>query len=178
MLGRKLLAGCAIAMTMSLTACQFQPLYSSAGVSGEGMSRTLSSVSVGEVATREAQQVRNHLIFLMSGGSSPSNPTHEVRLRVTSTVRNLAGRISNQETNQIGNTAGSIAMTVSYDLYRLEDMELVHRGTRTANAAFDETSQSFATERAQRDAVDRAALAVAEQLRLAIASDLAGDTIR
>lgn len=162
------------ALLLPLSACQFQPLYGSSASDGQPVAQALSSVAVADVSTREAQQVRNHLIFLISGGSSPVSPTHEVRLRVSSTVRNLAGRISSADTNQMGNTAGSVAMTASYDIYRLSDMELVYRGSRTASAAFDETSQSFATERAQRDAENRAAQAVAEQLRLAIASDLAG----
>jgi LPS-assembly lipoprotein len=156
-----------------LAGCQFQPLYSQSVpvLAGTGMS--LSSVMVSEVSTRQAQQVRNHLIFLLSNGSTPANPTHDVKLRVSSTVQTLAGQIADITNTQLGNTAGSVQMTASYDVYDTATKEVVFRGSRTASASFDKTSQNFASSRATRDAENRAAMEVAEQLRLAIAAGLA-----
>jgi len=57
-------------------------------------------------------------------------------------------------------------------IYDFASKQIIHRGSRFASAAYDKTSQSFASERAQRDAENRAAREVAEQLRFAIASDL------
>ena len=155
-----------------LSSCQFQPLYTSPSGTTPASNVALSNISVSEVSTREAQQVRNHLIFLISGGSSPVEPSHNVRLRVSSSTQTLASRVSDISTSQLGNTAGSVAITVSYDLYDLGDNKIMASGSRTANAAFDKTSQSFSSERAERDAVNRAAKAAAEQVRLAISSDL------
>lgn len=155
-----------------LAGCQFQPLYGTqAGTVGPS-NIALSQISVAEVDTRQAQQVRNHLIFMLSGGAKPYNPSHEVRLRVTSTTTSLASAIRSNNTGQIGNTAGSVSVTASYEIYDFAKKEIIARGRRETSASFDETSQSFATERATRDAENRAAKAVAEQLRLAISSDL------
>lgn len=161
-------------LAFGLSACQFQPLYTSdAGTTGTA-NLALSTLSVAQVDTREAQQVRNHLIFLLSGGSTPLNPTHEVRLRVSSVNQNLAAAIGGGPGTGIppGNTAGSVQVSASYEIYDFAKKDIIHRGNRKASAAFDQTSQSFASERAERDAENRAAREVAEQLRLAIGSDL------
>lgn len=158
-------------VALGAAGCQFQPLYSSnSGTTGPS-GVALSQVSVSEVDTREAQQVRNHLIFLLSGGASPVNPSHDVKLRVSSSTTNLAGAIQSRTSSQIGNTAGSVQVTASYEVHDRSRNEIIARGTRQASAAFDQTSQSFANQRAERDAENRAAKALAEQLRLAIASD-------
>ena len=155
-----------------LTSCQFQPLYTSPSGTTPASNLALSNISVSDVSTREAQQVRNHLIFLLSGGSSPIEPSHDIRLRVSSSTQTIAGTRASVSSSQLGNTAGTVAITVSYDLYELSQNKIVTSGSRTASAAFDKTSQSFSSERAERDAVNRAAKAAAEQVRLAISSDL------
>lgn len=158
------------------TGCQFQPLYASApqGVQGS-MASALSQISVSEVDTRSAQLVRNHLVFLLNGGSTPFEATHDVRLRVSKINKTLASRVRTNNpngSNQIGNTAGSVQINASYEIYDNTRNEIVARGSRSASAAYDQTSQSFASERAEIDAEARAATAAAEQLRLAIAGDL------
>ena len=160
------------ACALILASCQFQPLYSSDSGTLAVSNRTLSTLSVAEVDGRAAQQVRNHLIFLLSGGATPANPSHEVRLRITTNSRVSAARVANAESNQLGNTAGSVEINASYEIYDTRTHELVRRGSRIASAAYDKTSQSFASERAERDAENRAAREVAELLRLAIAADL------
>lgn len=164
-----------IALAALLQACQFQPLYSSDSGTIAGSNLALSSVSVAEVDTRVEQQVRNHLIFLVSGGASPVNPTHEVRVRVASNSRVLAAKVKSGQSSQIGNTAGNVELTASYEIYDFASKEIVHRGSRFASASYDRTSQSFASARAERDAENRAAREVAEQLRFAIASDLSAN---
>lgn len=161
-----------VALAALLQACQFQPLYSSDSGTVAGSDLALSSLSVREVDSRVEQQVRNHLIFLVSGGAMPVNPTHEIRIRVASNSRVLAAKVSSAQSNQIGNTAGSVELTASYEIYDFASKKIIHRGNRFASAAYDQTSQSFATARAVRDAENRAAREVAEQLRFAIASDL------
>ena len=149
-----------------LSGCQFQPLYGSGDVSGDA-TYGLSYVGVDEVNTRVGQQVRNHLIFLLSGGSSPIEPKYQAKLRVKSLNRTLANVQASED-----RTAGSVEVTVSYDLLDAKSYKQVAAGTRRGIAAYDRTRQNFANARAQRDAENRAAREVAEALRLAIAADL------
>lgn len=162
---RKLTIASLAVFSLTLTACQ--PLYSAPDGSIGISNSALSSISVANVDTRPAQQVRNHLIFLLSSGITPTNPAYELRIRVSSSSTTSASRL-----DSTGKTAGSVITNVSYELYDISKKTLTHRGNRSTSASYDQTSQSFANERAKRDAENRSSKAVAEQIRLAIAADL------
>ena len=155
-----------------LSACQFQPLYGNSGI-GSDNSYGLSSVTVDEVESRVGQQVRNHLLFLLNGGAAPVEPKYQAKLRVKAINRTLANVQAAED-----RTAGSVEVTVSYDLLNSNSYESVATGTRRGIAAYDRTAQNFANERAKRDAENRAAKEAAEAVRLAIASDLKRQTSR
>ncbi|MFK7903104.1 MAG: LPS assembly lipoprotein LptE [Nitratireductor sp.] len=159
-----------LCLTASLTFSACQPLYSTDGQTLSSSSAALSSVSVAPVKTRQGQQVRNHLIFLLNGGAYSGQSAYELTLRVNSSQKRLASRL-----DATGKTAGQVTTTVSYELYDNAKNEITHHGTRSATATFDQTSQSFANERAVIDAENRSAKAVAERIRLAIASDLSAN---
>lgn len=161
----KLIIACSAGFMLMLSACQ--PLYTSPNGAVGASNASLSSISVAHVDTRSAQQVRNRLIFLLSNGSTPIDPAFELRIRVSSNATASASRI-----DSTGKTAGIVLTTVSYELYDISKKNVVYRGTRSASASYDQTSQSFANERAKRDAENRSAKAVAEQIRLAIAADM------
>jgi LPS-assembly lipoprotein len=155
----------------SLSGCQFQPLYGDSTSLDPNQDASLANIEVAEANTRVGQQVRNHLIFLLNGGTTPRDATREIRLRITSTTSQLASKISDLETRQRGNTAGTVRVSASYEIYDRNESRILARGSRVASASFDQTSQSFASERAERDAENRAARELAEYLRFAIASD-------
>ncbi len=152
---------------MGLSACTFQPLYAPS-VDGSIEGSAISQIDVSQVNTRVGQQVRNHLLFLINGGNGSLNPRYRADLQITSFVRNSAAKASLRDT-----TAGFVSVTASYNLVDSTTKERVSGGTRTSTASFDRTSQIFANQRAERDAENRAGKAVAEQLRNALASDLA-----
>lgn len=146
-----------------LTACQFQPLYGT----NSSSNAQLTNISVGEVDTRSGQQVRNHLLFLLNGGSAPIEPAYRTDLRISTTNKTLANVSDLQD-----RTTGSIEVSVSYSLVDLTTSKTIASGKRRAKAAYDRTGQSFANSRAERDAENRAAKEAAEAIRFALASDL------
>lgn len=155
-------------LPLALTGCTLQPLYGTAAVVEPGSETfSLSSVGVGEVDSRVGQQVRNHLLFMMHGGNDPVEHRHEVRLQVTSFEKQTSSHTSLRDT-----TAGTVTVNASYNVFDARTQERLTGGTRSATASFDRTSQSFANERAVRDAENRAGRDVAEQLRFAILADL------
>jgi LPS-assembly lipoprotein len=149
--------------------CVFQPLHGSGA--GEYASlpggQALSNIYVSEVDTRVAQQVRNELIFLLQGGPSNTKARYRVDLRIVDTNRRFAA-----VENVRDRTAGSVTVSARYDLVDTADLTNIASGTRVATASYDRTPQSFANQRAVRDAENRAAQAVAEKLRLALAAEL------
>lgn len=154
----------AIAALLFLAACQFQPLY---GERTPGQGGGLEQVGVASVNDRVAQQVRNHLLFLLNGGFASRNKTHEARLRVS-----YNNRLSSALPSVENSTAGIVTVRVSYDLVDLQTSETVASGSRDAIASYDRTGQVLANNRATRDAENRAAKEAAEALRLAIASNM------
>ncbi len=149
---------------IALSACQFQPLHGDRTTSqGAG----LEQVGVSSVNSRVGQQVRNHLLFIMNGGFASNEKTHEAKLRVTFSNKQLAALPSQQDS-----TAGTVTVRASYDLIDLKSGEVIASGLRDAIASYDRTGQVLANNRAIRDAENRAAKETAEALRLAIASHL------
>ncbi|MEZ5873009.1 MAG: LPS assembly lipoprotein LptE [Nitratireductor sp.] len=163
----RIIAVAAIAASLSLQACVFQPLYGNSPDNTAGVAAVLSSVSVSQVDTRVGQQVRNHLLFLFQGGRGAAEPRYELRIRAADSNRQIAASQVARTT-----TAGTVSITVSYDLIELGTNTRIDGGSRVGNAAYDRTGQSFANLRAIRDAENRAATDVAEQIRLAVAARL------
>lgn len=163
---RNLISAATLVFLGLLSSCQFQPLYGSGSTLGES-SYGLADVTVDQVSTRVGQQVRNHLLFLLNGGNAPLEPKYTTKIRVTAINRTIANVQAVED-----RTAGSVEVTVSYDLLEVKSYEQVAAGTRRAKAAYDRTEQNFANARALRDAENRAAREAAEAVRLAIASDL------
>lgn len=170
---RLTIAGAALILVavMSASACTVRPLYGDAGVAGgQGAAAALSAIEVKPVATRQELEVRNHLIFLLSGGAGqPANPKLLLALSVKSVTSSVA-------TVQIATdnepSAGTVTMTATYTLTDASSGEVVSGGRRITNASYDRSRQEFATLRAERDAENRAARELAELLRLALAQDL------
>ena len=168
----------AVALTVAaalgaVSGCTVQPLYGSGGGSfSSPQSSVLSTVSVEQVNTREAQQVRNHLIFLLGGGSGePASPAYKVRLGVSSQTQSSAS-VQPAVAIEREPTAGRVVMTSAYELVDLATGQVIASGKRQASASFDKSRQEFAIVRAERDAQDRAARELAETLHLTIAQEL------
>ncbi len=166
-----LVAAIAMVGLLSASACTVRPLYGDAGIAeGQGTSAALALIEVKPVKTRQALEVRNHLIFLLSGGSGqPADPGLLLNLAVTSSTISAA-------TVQIATdnepSAGTVTMTADYTLTEVATGDVVATGKRSTSASFDRPRQEFATMRAERDAENRAARELAEILRLAVAQDL------
>ncbi len=170
--GTGLAAAWVIATAMlAIGGCTVRPLYGDAGpAGGQGASAALASVEVKPVSTRQALEVRNHLIFLLSGGAGqPAAPAYALDLTVTSTTVNAA-------TVQIATdnepSAGSVTVKAAYRLTDADSGDVVSSGERSSTASFDRLRQEFASLRAERDAENRAARELAELLKLAIVHDL------
>lgn len=155
-------------------ACTVRPLYSSAPATSGGtatMAEELASIAIKPVTTREAQQVRNHLMFLFYGGAAaPASPTYTLALSVSAKV-DVAASIQ-MTTEDEEPTAKTVTMVGRYWLLAADGTE-VASGRRQIASSYDIPTQEFAAMRALRDAEDRAARELAELLRLAVAQDLA-----
>ncbi|PHP68456.1 hypothetical protein CSC94_00130 [Zhengella mangrovi] len=157
--------------------CTVEPLYGSGNRletgSVEPESSRLASISVAAPDTREALEVRNHLIFMLNGGAQRQDDAR-YHLRLVVTKRNmpvLDYQIS-ANSNDLDPTAGTMELKAAYTLSDAKTGKTVATGQRMAQASYDRPRQYYSSWRAERDAVDRAARELAEYLRLALAQDL------
>ena len=166
-------AAIGIAMSASLLAggCSVQPLYGNA-YAPTSTAAQAARIAVSPVSTRQAQEVRNHLIFMFSGGKgNPAEPTYVMDLVVSS--YSTAAAVIQAGTLEQSPTSSLLNMNASYTVRDKASGEIVARGQRQVSSAYDVPGQEFAALRALRDAEDRAARELAEQLRLAVAQEIA-----
>lgn len=167
-----ILLGCLL-----VAGCSVQPLYYAGvtrveGTLAPGQLPLLSSVAVDPPKSREEQEVRNHLIFLMGGGAGQTaTPHYTLDLRVTSST---ASAVQYQTQKEEEPTAGLLVMKSNYRLTDIRTGKVVARGTRQITSPYDIPRQEFAVLRAVRDAENRAARELAELVRLSVAQQLAG----
>lgn len=168
------LAGAGLGLILALAAgCTVQPLYESTPDRADlgAPAVDLSSIAIEPVSTRYAQEVRNHLIFLLSGGAGePASPRYALDLTVT---HNTSSSVQIQSGNENEPTAGTVTMTGAYRLKDTATGSVVATGRRSVSSSFDRPQQEYAVLRAERDAENRAARELAEFLRLAVAQDIA-----
>lgn len=167
----------AITALAGLAGCTVEPLYGSGNrletASVEPGAARLASVSVAPVDTREAQQVRNHLIFMFNGGAGePADPRYRLGLALSKRDLKVLDYQISATSNDLDPTAGTVELKAAYTLTDTDTGETVASGTRVATASYDRSRQYYSAWRAERDAEDRAARELAEFLRLAIAQDL------
>ncbi len=158
------LAGLMAACALVLHGCQVQPLYATNTLTAQN----LESVAIKPVDERVAQELRNRLIFLYSGGKGePVNAKYTLALSFTGT----ASAALREELSE-GITAQRYEASASYTLTDNATKAVVYSGTRNVITFYDQTTQEFANRRALRDAENRAAWQLAEIIRADTASIL------
>ncbi|MEX0954698.1 MAG: LPS assembly lipoprotein LptE [Rhizobiaceae bacterium] len=156
----------------SLTSgCTVGPLYGNA-YSPTSTVAQVAKIAIEPVSTRQAQEVRNHLIYMFSGGKGrPADPAYRMDL-VVSSFSSAAAIIQSGTTEQ-SPTSSLLNMSASYTVRDTTTGEVVATGRRQVASAYDVPLQEFAALRALRGAEDRAARELAEQVRLAVAQQVA-----
>ena len=149
--------------SLLLAACTVQPVYGPTP-GGGSVAQTLRSITIAPVDTRVGQQVRNDLIFDLTGGGAPAEAKYLMKLRTTSSETALG------ITREGSAPVYSVTVTVSYTVTRIGTDDIVLRETVHGTASYDRYSQNFANIRAKRDAENRAAAQAADKIRIRVAA--------
>ena len=170
-----MLGPAAALLIAALTAGCFTPLYGERSLTGTPALRSaMAQVDVAQIdgppgtaLARLAVEVRNELLFGLTGGGATPPPTH--RLRIT-----LAGSYSSLIVDP--STARAeyelVSMDASYKLVEIATGKEVVDGAATARTSYNVPGQQqrMAILRGQRDAQSRAAKLIAEQIKTRMAS--------
>lgn len=158
-----LLAGC------------FQPLYGEKSLTGgPGVRERMSSVDVGNIPApngtpeaRLAVEVRNALIFDLTGGSGMNSPTHNLAVRLSTVRQQVIVDITTArpQVSQYG-------INATYTLTEIATGKPVVTGQTFARVSYDNPGQAqrFANARGMRDAENRAAKVISDQITSRLAS--------
>jgi LPS-assembly lipoprotein len=164
-----------IACLGGLAAGCFQPLYGSVSLTNSPpIAPALARVDVAQIAepsgssiSRVAVEVRNQLLFNLTGGAEPPPPTHRLAIQMTSSRSSIIVDIvsGRPDTEDYG-------LNANYTLIDIKTGKPVVSGSTFARVSYDIPGQAqrFARERALRDSEDRAAKVIADNIRTRLAS--------
>jgi LPS-assembly lipoprotein len=150
-------------LAAALGGCTVAPLYAP-DASGRSVSASLDSVVVDPVDSRVGQELRNRLLFKLTGGGGASAPLYRLHMTVSSS------EIALGVTPVQSSPAYSVTVTATYELTSIATGMILLRATTRQSASYDRVNQVFANTRAKLDAEDRAAVLAADDIHLALAT--------
>jgi LPS-assembly lipoprotein len=178
------------AVTLSVAACLgaslggcFQPLYgdhSPDGGGGPNLRAALAAVDVKQIdankgsdEARLAVEVRNALIYDLTGGGPAPRPAYSLVIRMTSTVADII-----VDTSTTRPAIEDYGINATYTLTEIASLKPVVAGQTFARVSYDIPGQEqrFARLRGLRDAETRAAKVIADNIRSRLASYFAAGT--
>src|SRR6266849_7459567 len=164
-----------IARLGGLTAGCFQPLYGEHSLmNSPSIGPALAGVDVSQIAApsgsaeaRVAVEVRNQLLFNLTGGAAAAPPTHRLAIRMSSTRLSVIVDINSGRPD-----VEDYGLNVNYTLTEIKSGKPAVTGTTFARVSYDIPGQAqrFARARGLRDAENRAAKLIADNIRARLAS--------
>jgi LPS-assembly lipoprotein len=153
-------------LSVALAGC-FQPMYGELPVGGGPSLRdALRDVEIAEIEGRVGQEIRNDIIFeLTGGGGNPAGAPFKLTIAVSTGTQ---APIIDPSTGV--SLVDTVALTVRYSLTDVAAKKLVLTDSALARVSVDRSLQRFARVRGIRDAENRAAKAVAQQIRSRLAT--------
>ena len=153
----------------------FQPLYGTQSAAGvPALREALSGIDVLQIEApkasdeaRIAVEIRNALLFDLTGGSGGLPPTHRLKIQMSSNRATVIVDLNSRRPD-----IENYGINVTYSLTEIATGKVVVTGTTFARVSYDSPGQQqrFARMRGLRDAEDRAAKVIADNVRTRLAS--------
>jgi LPS-assembly lipoprotein len=165
----------AVCAAGAMVAGCFQPLYGDASFTASpSVAAAMTTVDVNQIAapngtplSRIAVEVRNKLLFGLTGGGAASQPAY--RLNINLAASNLSVIV---DINSGRPDTENYALNANYTLQDIKSGKPVLSSQTFARVSYDIPGQAqrFARARGLRDAEDRAAQQIADNIRTRLAS--------
>lgn len=163
-----------VAVLAALTAGCFRPMYAERGDGGPALRDRLMGVELLPIDKPNASPdarigvaLRNSLAFKLYGNATGAPPTHQLKIRFSTTRSSLM-----LDPNTALPSNEQYGINASYQLIEVTTGKIVLNATTFARTSYDIPGQfqRFARARAYRDAEDRAAEQIAENINTRLAS--------
>jgi LPS-assembly lipoprotein len=172
--GRIMRAAAALVIAALAGGC-FQPLYGEQSPTGGPFLRDqLSAVDVLQIGApkgtdeaRIAVEIRNALLYDLTGGGYAAPPTHRLKIAMSSTRASIIVDVNTSRPD-----VENYGINATYTLTEIATGKIVVTGTTFARVSYDIPGQEqrYARVRGLRDAELRAARVVADNIRLRLSS--------
>lgn len=176
MSSRTLRALVAAGALLALAACGFQPLYGDSDRSSTRSEENLAQISVGIIADRTGQMLRNELGSRLDPNNIAPPAQYDLSVKLNESIGRVAVR------RDASATRANLTVTATYQLVSRATGEPVYSGTVRSVNSYDilGTENQFGTETAREEARRRAARDLSEQIaiRLALALEQTAATGR
>ena len=149
-------------VALALGGCGFRPLYGSRGNAPGAVE--LAAVTVGPIADRLGQILRNDLTERLSPLGEPVDP----RYRLKAQLRESSAALAIQSDSSI--TRFDLRINVSFALIDIASGRTLFRGQARAIGSYDAVASDFATLTAEQDSARRTVREAAEDIRTQLAA--------
>jgi len=153
----------------------FQPLYGNASLTGTpAVATAMATVDVNQIAapngtplSRIAVEVRNKLLFHLTGGGAAAPPAYRLNITLSSSTQSMIVDITSGRPD-----AQNYVLNATYTLQDIKTGKPVLNSQAFAMVTYDIPGQAqrFASDRALRDAEDRSAQVIADNISSRLAS--------
>ncbi|RMD88444.1 MAG: hypothetical protein D6807_05770 [Alphaproteobacteria bacterium] len=152
----------ALLVCLLLGGCGFSPLYAPVGTgrapAGSDVPQALATVEVASAPDRVAQELRNHLIAMLSPHGYPATPRYRLEYDLDEQVEGFAFRSDRSVTRE------RLRLHARYRLRDLATDRWVIEDETDAASSYDVVQSDFANISAQRDARSRASAMLAQRI--------------
>lgn len=156
---RRLRPWLGVLLVAVLTAgCGFRPLYKQ--TANTDAVREFSQISIAQPEDRPSQQLRNHLIDVLTPLGQPDRPAYRLDFRITESL----GSVFVTRSEEI--TRSNLQISASATLRDYRSGQPVHSLSATSQASYNVTQADYANLVSEKNARERALRDVAEQIRL------------
>src|SRR5262245_23137664 len=156
-------------LCLGLAACGFEPLYGEHGTDNVAVTTDLAAIRIEAIPDRIGQKMYNMLYERLTPEGKADTPKYSLHVRIRETVEELL--YERDETA----TRANLTLRVDYELRRIEDDELIAKGTSRSTSGYDILSSQYATLVSKDDARTRSARAISDDIRTRMAVALTGD---
>lgn len=154
---------------LALGACGFEPLYGENRGDDTTVTASMAAIRIEAIPDRIGQKMYNMLHERLTPEGRIEEPRYSLRVRLRESNDELL--YERDETA----TRANLTIRADYELRRLEDDEVIAKGTSRATSSYDILSSQYATVVSEDDARERTARVVSDDIRTRVAVALSGE---
>jgi len=154
---------------LALGACGFEPLYGENRGDDTTVTASMAAIRIEAIPDRIGQKMYNMLHERLTPEGRIEEPRYSLRVRLRESNDELL--YERDETA----TRANLTIRADYELRRIEDDEVIAKGTSRATSSYDILSSQYATVVSEDDARERTARVVSDDIRTRVAVALSGE---